>query len=62
MLKTTRKRDERIARRRSEDVRKGIRLELTLEEIMADLNFGVGPIADSISLRKRVRREAPAAS
>ena len=57
MLRKLRKRERRaVAERRKIELR-GFELGLSIEEVIADLDYGVGPIADTALLVQEGRPE-----
>ncbi len=62
MLRKLRNRDRRAGKGRIEINLGGFEIDLSLEEVIADLNYGVGPIAETARLvqedRPQVKRVA----
>ncbi len=57
MLRKYRNRGRQAIKRRIEINLDGFELDLSPEEVMADLNFGVGPIAETAPLMQEGRPE-----
>ena len=57
MLRKLRNRARQAVRGRIEIRRDGFELDITPEEVMADLNYGVGPIAETARLVQEDRPE-----
>ena len=57
MLRKLRNRARQAVKGRIEIHLNGFELDLSSEEVIADLNYGVGPIADTARLAQEVRPE-----
>ena len=62
MLRKHRNRRRQDVKRRIEINLDGFELGLSPEEVIADLNFGVGPIAEAASFVQEGRRETGSAA
>ena len=62
MLRKLRNRERRAVAQRRKIEFGGFELGLSIEEVIADLDYGVGPIADTALLVQEGRREAGSAA